>query len=104
MDEQKKREKAWTGDAVLSLFAREWILTQVDIPVARRSEEFAYMTSNRFLSCFGQPTAVEAAIGAIYHRDGLDAAFDHIRSEILPLARSQRLKRERKSGQTRKKT
>ena len=28
MDETEKRTKAWVGDAVLALFAREWILDQ----------------------------------------------------------------------------
>ena len=31
MTEEEKRTKAWIGDAVLALFAREWILKQTDI-------------------------------------------------------------------------
>jgi dsRNA-specific ribonuclease len=75
------QEEAWVGDAVLSLFARCHIL---DTDGTVNAERCSRMTSNQFLSAFGQPTAVEARIGRIYQKDGLDAAFTWIRAEILP--------------------
>ena len=40
MTEEGKRTKAWIGDAVLALFAREWILKQTDISTKERAEVF----------------------------------------------------------------
>jgi len=51
------------------------------------------MTSNQFLSSFGDPTAVEAGIGIIYEGEGLRSAFQHIESKFLPLFQKQRAKR-----------
>lgn len=87
------RARAWVGDAVLALFAREWILRQNDIPPERRAEEFTRMTSNDFLACTGEPTAIEAAIGDTYQAHGLAAAFAHIEATLLPLYRKQRKNR-----------
>jgi len=87
------RARAWVGDAVLALFAREWILRQVDIKPTDRAEEFSRMTSNDFLACIGEPTAVEAAIGDVYQADGLPAAFTHIEETLLPLYLKQRRNR-----------
>ena len=83
MDEKRaRREEAWVGDAVLSLYARKWIL----LNVGRTSTElFTAMTSNRFLSCVGEPTLVEAQIGRVYEESGLEAAFAHISESLLPL-------------------
>jgi hypothetical protein len=83
MDEKRaRREEAWIGDAVLSLYARKWIL----LNVGRTSTElFTAMTSNRFLSCVGDPTLVEAEIGRVYEVRGLDGAFSHISETLLPL-------------------
>ncbi|WOO42105.1 hypothetical protein [Rubellicoccus peritrichatus] len=93
MTEQQKRELAWIGDAVLALYARRWILKQSDIAPGERIEAFKQMTSNHFLSCFGQPTAIEAEIGSIHETDGLDAAFKHIESVLLPMFLKQRANR-----------
>lgn len=79
---RRAQEEAWTGDAVLGLFAREWILREhrkLDGPMSQR------FTSNQFLACFGNPTEVEAKIGRIYRERGLQAAFDWIEEELLPL-------------------
>ncbi len=93
MDLKEQREKAWTGDAVLALFARLWILEQhghMDGDMQTR------MTSNQFLSCFGNPTAIEAEIGLTYEREGLEAAFQLIRERFLPLFEQQ--EKNRRSG------
>lgn len=88
-----EREQAWIGDAVLGLFARQWILRTYG---SMDSELFAGLTSNQFLACFGNPTAVEAEIGKIYQTSGLDAAFAHMETELLPLFQRQQKNRERK--------
>ena len=95
MTEEDKRTKAWIGDAVLALFAREWILKQTDISTKERAEVFIQITSNQFLASLGEPTSMEAEIGGVYETDGLDAAFDFIEQKILPLF----LKRRAKSKQ-----
>ena len=79
---RQEQELAWIGDTVLDLFARSWILREKG---RLCGETLIHMTSNRFLACFGNPTAIEAKIGATYQREGLDAAFRWIESEILPL-------------------
>lgn len=69
------------GDAVLTLFAREYILARegkMDAAMQTR------MTSNQFLSAFGEPTAVEASLGVIYREQGLEGAFAWIRSRLVP--------------------
>jgi len=92
MTESEKRSQAWIGDAVLALYARRWILDQPDIPPKERAAVFTRMTSNRFLSALGEPTAMEAEIGAIYEREGIESAFRHIESALLPLFARQRSK------------
>ncbi|MBK1878169.1 ribonuclease III domain-containing protein [Pelagicoccus mobilis] len=92
MDELEKKTKAWVGDAVLALYAREWILRQTDIPVADRATVFKAMTSNLFLSAMGQPTQVEADIGIVYEKEGLQAAFDYMEERLLPVFKKQRRK------------
>lgn len=77
----KEREEAWTGDAVLALYVREWILKEYG---AMDGEMFVRFTSNDFLRCAGNPTSVEAQIGRIYAEDGLQAGFDWIASELHP--------------------
>lgn len=101
-DEKRERlqQQAWIGDAVLTLFARERILnaeSRVDAELASQ------MTSNRFLSAFGEPTATEAALGRIYQEQGLAYAFRWIETEWMPLFERQREKRTRGScpGRTR---
>ena len=53
MTEEDKRTKAWIGDAVLALFAREWILKQENISNKERAEVFIQITSNQFLASIG---------------------------------------------------
>ncbi|MBC2606985.1 hypothetical protein [Pelagicoccus albus] len=90
MEESEKRTKAWVGDAVLALYAREWILRQTDIPQTERSAVFKAMTCNQFLSSFGQPTQVEADIGIVYETEGLQAAFAYMEERLLPVFMKQR--------------
>ncbi|MGQ9838417.1 MAG: hypothetical protein ACUVRV_10740 [Cyanobacteriota bacterium] len=93
LDEGSRRDKAWLGDAVLSLFARQWLLgfPQKDpLPSPpncdfTRAELFTWITSNQFLSAFGDPTRVEAEIGLLYENEGLQTAFLHIQEQLLPL-------------------
>lgn len=87
---ERLRQQAWIGDAVLTLFARTRILDaegRLDAELASR------MTSNRFLSAFGEPTAVEAALGRLYQEHGLAHAFAWIEAEWMPLFERQREKR-----------
>lgn len=81
---QRLRERAWVGDAVLALFAREWVLRERG---SMDGEWFTKLTSNDFLSCFGNPTAVEARIGSIYREQGLESALAWIEAELVPLFR-----------------
>jgi len=84
------RESAWIGDAVLALFARSWVLRE------RGTMDglwFTRLTSNEFLSAFGQPTRVEAKIGTIYQERGLDEAFAWMEQELVPLLRKQMAKK-----------
>ncbi len=90
MDETEKRAKAWIGDAVLALFAREWILRQADIEPGSRIEVFTRLTSNEFLACLGEPTRVEAGIGEAYESGGLEGAYRHIEEQVLPVFQKQR--------------
>lgn len=90
-----EREQAWIGDAVLSLFARRWLLGRDG---CMSGESLTRMTSNRFLSALGNPTSVEAKIGRIFEREGLDAAFAWMNREVVPLFEKQERKRARRSG------
>lgn len=56
-------------------------------------EWFTRLTSNDFLSAFGNPTRVEASIGKIYRENGLQAAFDWMDAELIPLFRKQIVKK-----------
>lgn len=86
-DELKgEREAAWIGDAVLALFARQFVLRERN---AMDGEWFTRLTSNEFLSAFGNPTRVEASIGRLYQEGGLDAAFGWMNENLLPLFRKQ---------------
>ena len=92
-DRQQILKDAWTGDAVLALYARRRILresAQIDAPKAER------MTSNQFLATIGEPSEVEASIGRAYDQHGLEAAFAWIETHLMPLHEKQeanRLKR-----------
>ena len=103
MNEDEKRTKAWICDAVLALFAREWILKQKEIPAQERSEVFVQMTSNQFLSSLGEPTAMEAEICLVYERDGLQAGFDFIEQKFVPIFQKQRNNRRKIGGSYRNK-
>jgi len=76
------RQNAWVGDAVLELYARSWVLKHHGAMDAEMKTRF---TCNQFLNCIGNPTKVEADIGIIYQRDGLEAAFAWIRAHLEPL-------------------
>lgn len=90
-DEQESmlRDAAWIGDAVLSLYLRQLLLTSNIGPAAVRAELFKHFSSNQFLNIFGRPTAMEAEIGEIYSAEGLDAAFAFIEDKYLPLIKKQ---------------
>ena len=103
MDKDKKRKQAWIGDAVLALFAREWILSEPSITAANRAATFVQMTSNQFLSAIGEPTAMEAEIGQIYQKEGLHAAFELINTKFIPVFKKQQKNRLKKSGNYRNK-
>jgi dsRNA-specific ribonuclease len=100
---EQQRTNAWVGDAVLALYAREWILQQSDVAPAQRAEAFTQITSNQFLASFGEPTAVEASIGEIYQAKGLQAAFDWIETHCIPLYLKQRRNRRKTVGSHRSK-
>ncbi len=90
--EERLRQDAWLGDAVLELYVREWILlreNRVDAEMKRR------FTCNEFLNCLGVPTKVEARIGVVYQEQGLQAAFHLIEQELEPLFLKQEAKRKR---------
>ena len=89
---EDQRQRAWIGDAVLSLYARSWILRETS---GMDGEVLALLTSNEFLATIGNPTAVEAAIGALYESEGLEAAFAWIEREIMPRYEAQRKRRSR---------
>lgn len=83
---RREREDAWVGDAVLALFARQYVLRQ------RRTmdgEWFTRLTSNGFLSALGNPTRVEASIGRLYQEQGLQAAFEWMDGHLVPLFQKQ---------------
>jgi len=83
---RQDREDAWVGDAVLALFARQFVLRERG---NMDGNWFTHLTSNDFLSAFGNPTRVEASIGRLYLDQGLDAAFAWMEAELLPLFRKQ---------------
>jgi dsRNA-specific ribonuclease len=88
-----EQSEAWLGDAVLLLFVRERILRgsgRVDGEASTR------MTSNHFLSAFGDPTEVEARIGRVYRAEGLNRAFKWIETHMMPTFERQEEKRNRK--------
>lgn len=81
--ERRRRilEDAWIGDAVLCLCSRSRILRNDG---ALDGDKFTRMTSNQFLTTFGDPSEVEAEIGRIYAVNGLQAAFTWIEENIMP--------------------
>jgi 23S rRNA maturation mini-RNase III len=83
---KEERECAWVGDAVLALFARQFVLRERGL---MDGEWFTRLTSNDFLSAFGNPTRVEADIGKLYLEGGLEPAFAWMDANLLPLFRKQ---------------
>jgi len=83
---RREREAAWVGDAVLALFARQFVLRERD---SMDGEWFTRLTSNDFLSAFGNPTRVEASIGKLYLEGGLEAAFEWMEAHLIPLFHKQ---------------
>ncbi len=81
--ERRRRllEDAWIGDAVLCLYCRSRILTKDG---ALDGGKLTRMTSNQFLTTFGDPSTVEAEIGRLYAGQGLQAAFAWIETELMP--------------------
>ena len=90
-----EQEQAWIGDAVLALFSRQWILLNEK---KMDAEMFSRMTSNHFLNSLGNPTQIEAKIGRIYGKEGLEKSFNYIEKELIPLFLKQEKKRIRKAG------
>ena len=79
-------KEAWIGDAVLTLYARQKILRddgKID------GEKCQRLTSNRFLGTLGEPTKIEAQVGRVFERDGLEAAFVWVDRNLLPLFEKQ---------------
>jgi hypothetical protein len=72
-------EEAWIGDAVLCLYARSVILGATGSVDGQKLQS---ITSNRFLARFGEPSEVEAEIGRVYARDGLNDAFAWIQQKM----------------------
>lgn len=85
MEIRELKDLAWIGDAVLALYAREWLLQQPDHPLFTRQQLFIRLTSNQFLVSIGEPTRVEAGIGMVYQEKGIEAAFAHIEKQIRPV-------------------
>jgi len=91
--------EAWIGDAVLALYARLKILREdgrVD------GEKCKRLTSNQFLGTLAEPTKVEAELGRIYERDGIEAAFRWIDANLLPLFERQEENRNRRPAPMRR--
>lgn len=87
MEARQLRDLAWIGDAVLALYAREWLLQQPRHPLFTRQEQFVKFTSNSFLQAVGEPTWAEAQIGIAYRNGGLEAGYDYIDTNLKPLFR-----------------
>ncbi len=98
LDSQIKieREEAWTGDAVLALYMRRWILAKYQ---QMDGEMFVRATSNDFLRAIGNPTSVEAMIGRCFEEQGLQVAFDLIETKLLPVFLQQEKVRDRNMAQ-----
>ena len=94
-DPRAVRDLSWTGDALLTLFAREWIMAHEAELATSRADLFRDLTSNHFLSTLGPPSVVEARIGDAYRSGGLAAAQRYFESELLPLFQKQHAKRQR---------
>lgn len=85
MQIRELKDQAWIGDAVLALYARQWLLDQPNHPLFTRTELFVRFTSNSFLLALGEPTWVEAQIGLAYRDGGLEEGFNYIEENLKPL-------------------
>ena len=92
----QEREEAWVGDAVLALYMRKLILKEQG---KMDGEMFVRCTSNDFLRNVGNATSVEALIGRIYEEQGLQAAFDWMEFQLLPVFRQQEKNHEQRESQ-----
>ncbi len=92
VDPTREQQLAWTGDAVLALWAREYILRTAG---RLDADTFLKLTANSFLQSLGRPTRVEAEFGLVYQRDGLAAACAYIEARLLPTFRLQEANRHR---------
>lgn len=95
MNRKQVLEEAWIGDAVLSLYVREKILREdgrVD------GDKSVRMTSNQFLSGFGEPSAVEAELGRVYRAEGLAGAYAWIEARLMPRFAQQEENRRKRLG------
>lgn len=81
-EEERLRQDAWIGDAVLELYARMLVLQRVGGVDAEMKQR---LTCNEFLACLGAPTKMEARIGVLYQEQGLEGAFAFIAAELEPL-------------------
>lgn len=71
---------------MLALHARRRILGE---GLGIDNEKAIRMTSNRFLSNFGEASEVEARVGRVYREKGLEAAFAWIEETLEPLFQKQ---------------
>jgi hypothetical protein len=92
VDPVAEQQLAWTGDAVLALWAREHILRTLG---RLDTETFLRLTANASLQSIGRPTRVEAEFGLVYQRQGLAAAFAYIEARLLPVFERQEARRRR---------
>ena len=92
-DRAQVLKEAWIGDAVLTLHARLKILREDCVVDGQKADR---MTSNQFLSVYSDPSETEAAIGRIYQRDGLPAAFEWIEHRLAPVFERQEANRRKR--------
>jgi dsRNA-specific ribonuclease len=78
---------AWLGDAVLALYMRQLLLK--NFAGRQLGPLFQKITSNQFLSSFGEPTRFEASIGLVYEQKGFAAAMQFVEANVLPTLSSQ---------------
>lgn len=99
-DLMQEREEAWVGDAVLALFMRRLILKEQG---KMDGEMFVRCTSNDFLRNVGNATSVEALIGRIYEEQGLEAAYEWMEFQLVPIFRQQEKNHRQREAQRGKK-
>lgn len=91
-----EKAEAWLGDAVLALLTRSWLLKTFG---TADGDLQGLITSNHFLSRFGHPTAVEAALGRLWRDHGYAATEIEFREKFLPeMIRHLRRQRPQLSG------